>query len=850
MVDLKVFLSVAVVLCLSYRASGERRLLCYYDIWAAERYDIGAFTPDMIDPYLCTHIVMAQAMVRKNKPKVFRRVVADMKYYIPFTNLTLINPKLKSLVLLADSTAGDMDDIVQDSTSRATFTQSAIDFCRKYSFDGFAIAWKKPNATNFLTVSQDLRAAFDNENTTSDRLLLVADLVGQTLEDVDAYYDKYTIKSTIMDNYDFVNTESFSLFSGSSVTAHHSRRVARDGAVGAEKFGNMKSIAEYFAFLGIPKSMINVGMATYGGGYTLANESDFSVGANNDGPSTVGLYSETLGFMSYYEICKALEMNQGAMYRDYGVPYYVNGSQWIGYDDTESFKEKAEWIVEEGYGGAAVWSFTFDDYSQYCNKSDRRFPLINTVKDVFVEADTPKQYRRVCYFTVWSENRRGDGKFMAEDIDPNLCTHVIVAFAEVSDDCELQASSENDTMIYERVTALKTNNADLKVLLSVGGWEQGSESFSFMVSRPKRRRTFANSTVAFLRLYGFDGLDLAWQYPAQREGSNEDTDKKNFGILVDLLSRQFENEVRSDDTPRLMLTAAVAAEQEHIDYAYDVKALSESLDFLSIQTFDMHGYWDEETGHHSQLKAFPWQTGTEANLNMDWAGRYWQMLGVDKEKINIGVATFGRGFDVDYANKNGIGNPFNGPSAPGNYTEEAGFLAYYEICNLNGTRDYQSSVPFMYGDEWIGYDDETSIMNKMIWLAKEGYGGAMVWALDLDDFRGNCMSSNGPFPLISTVKNVLTGYSNGSIQSFDSTSPTTTWDTTTMSETTTLPPSSTQEAFIDCNTSPTGGPYPNTNDCRTFYKCSHGVAHLYNCPGNTAYDRALRVCNWSSFTNC
>ena len=38
-------------------------------------------------------------------------------------------------------------------------------------------------------------------------------------------------------------------------------------------------------------------------------------------------------------------------------------------------------------------------------------------------------YKIVCYFTNWAWYRRGVGKYTPEDIDPNLCTHVVYGFA-------------------------------------------------------------------------------------------------------------------------------------------------------------------------------------------------------------------------------------------------------------------------------------------------------------------------------------------------------------------------------------------------------------------------------------
>lgn len=38
----------------------------------------------------------------------------------------------------------------------------------------------------------------------------------------------------------------------------------------------------------------------------------------------------------------------------------------------------------------------------------------------------------VCYYTNWSQYRN-EAKFFPEDIDVNLCTHLVYAFAKISD---------------------------------------------------------------------------------------------------------------------------------------------------------------------------------------------------------------------------------------------------------------------------------------------------------------------------------------------------------------------------------------------------------------------------------
>ena len=59
----------------------------------------------------------------------------------------------------------------------------------------------------------------------------------------------------------------------------------------------------------------------------------------------------------------------------------------------------------------------------------------------------------------------------------------------------------------------KSQNADLKVVLSIGGWNFPSNFFSGMVSDKASRTTFINSAMQSMSQYGFDGIDLDWEFP-------------------------------------------------------------------------------------------------------------------------------------------------------------------------------------------------------------------------------------------------------------------------------------------------------------------------------------------------
>lgn len=52
---------------------------------------------------------------------------------------------------------------------------------------------------------------------------------------------------------------------------------------------------------------------------------------------------------------------------------------------------------------------------------------------------------------------------------------------------------------YKAMAALKEQNPNLKVLLSIGGWNEGSLKFSNLASSATARKTFIKSVLEFLK---------------------------------------------------------------------------------------------------------------------------------------------------------------------------------------------------------------------------------------------------------------------------------------------------------------------------------------------------------------
>jgi GH18 family chitinase len=410
--------------------------------------------------------------------------------------------------------------------------------------------------------------------------------------------------------------------------------------------------------------------------------------------------------------------------------------------------------------------------------------------------------RIVGYFENWAQYRQSGGKFMPSQINPSLFTHVNFAFGlfgfvtwsvdptetragpeRYTGDYTIQPVEWNDqTVLYPGLQALKQQDGALKTLLSIGGWSMNSgddmpnsgnphpygpytyQLFSKMAADPAGRTQFIGSAIAYAQKYGFDGIDIDWEYPGYISRGGDPNDLTNFLALV--------QEFRSTAGPGFLLTMAAPAivptglPQTYHDnpssFFQWLQQCSQSLDWLNIMSYDYHGAFDDPvkigTGVNSPLVQDSTPNGP---FSIKQTVDAYRAAGIAADKMVLGMPTYGRNYTVanpsQLASNAGYGQQFNGAGPAGPATQVPGVLAYYEIKqqlaagNLTQQWDTATLTPYAYNatsGEWVSYDNEDSLAYKTAYVNAMGLGGAMVWSIDNDDF------ANGS-PLVTKVNGIV-----------------------------------------------------------------------------------------------
>lgn len=109
--------------------------------------------------------------------------------------------------------------------------------------------------------------------------------------------------------------------------------------------------------------------------------------------------------------------------------------------------------------------------------------------------------------------------------------------------------------------------------------------------------------------------------------------------------------------------------------------------------------------------------------------------GVPAAKLVVGVAFYGRGWNIDSVGNNGFNQKILSQTRTGGYT-----YIKDSLINKNGFQyfwDDRAKAPYLLNaatKQWISFDDERSVKEKCKYVKKNKLAGIMFWAYN-DDLK-------------------------------------------------------------------------------------------------------------------
>ncbi len=301
--------------------------------------------------------------------------------------------------------------------------------------------------------------------------------------------------------------------------------------------------------------------------------------------------------------------------------------------------------------------------------------------------------RVIGYFTGWRTGANGEPRYLVKNIPWSKVSHVNYAFASVGADNRIAVGDEATKLTWPGVagaemdpslpyqghfnllTRYKRQHPQVKTLISVGGWAQ-TRGFYTMATHADGSvnqagiNTFADSVVAFLNQYGFDGVDIDYEYPASLQGAGNPLDQdvanpRRAGLPAGYTALMKTLRAKLDQSGsvggRYFLLTSAASSSGYLVRGEENQQALQYQDFVNVMSYDLHGSWNSfvgpqaplyDTGQDNEMAAAGIYNDTDPNtkdyqktayFNTDWAYHYYRGA-LQPGRINIGVPYYTRGW--------------------------------------------------------------------------------------------------------------------------------------------------------------------------------------------------------------
>jgi chitinase len=337
-----------------------------------------------------------------------------------------------------------------------------------------------------------------------------------------------------------------------------------------------------------------------------------------------------------------------------------------------------------------------------------------------------QQYEIGAYFTNWSIYAR---KFTPDMIPVAQLNTIYYAFFKPADDGHINLSDPwADTQIWtdwsdphanDKIWGCLGKFRQLKqshhfdLICSVGGWSFSS-TFSATAASSTKRTTFADDCKSIIDKYGFDGIDLDWEFPGA-PGATQDyspEDPQNLALLLEDVRKAIGNS-------KLSICLSVGQDKYSL---LDFTQLNALVDSYTVMAYDISGTWSKTASHQSALQDV-------IGALKDMRDRY----GLDLSKVNLGMPVYGRVFDgcTELGQHYDVSKKMK---RPGQWEAAIwDYKAFPSNCVFKFDDKAQASYAVVPGECLITYDSIEVLKLKCEQVKQLGLKGVFFWEVSADE---------------------------------------------------------------------------------------------------------------------
>jgi chitinase len=311
-----------------------------------------------------------------------------------------------------------------------------------------------------------------------------------------------------------------------------------------------------------------------------------------------------------------------------------------------------------------------------------------------------------------------------------------------------------NTSYLDEVMKLKNNG--IRVLLVIDGANAAPlKAMVKLCDNTTTRATFVSNILDLVKKYNFDGVDVDWEFPgilssqAGYEKYTTAVDIKNLNSLLKELREGF-NSLQDAGGSSYILSVATPPTDWGTD-RFDYATINKYCDYVNMMSYDLNK--SNVTSHLAHV--YQPSNSYSYKFCCDFGVSYYTSLGLDKSKIILGAAAYGKAYKVSGSTPN---SKLPGLGMSGTLGQVSGFgLAGQSITWNSGTIYYTgiqtliNSGKFTQYNEYnnsgklvgsylynatdkyfITFDSVLSVIEKCKYAANNKGMGIMVWAYGED----------------------------------------------------------------------------------------------------------------------